>query len=214
MKTEIKQWLEKMGYDKNMPFTMTIENLAHTIEAYASQPKDQLDSALEKLPTEDEIEVRIKGGVNISPLERFIYNHEPSDKNEKKTFRTQLLNCFQPQPQDSPKVRTFEALFAEHQKWAEEKFPESTVRSSLKGLKREIKEVEKEIKKLEALPDGDDGIEDLELEYVDCFMYLLDSMNRAGISLNDFEEAFTTKLFINQERVWKKNKDNSYSHKK
>ena len=107
---------------------------------------------------------------------------------------------------------TFENLFLDHQEWAEHKFPASTPRSSLKGLRREIKEVEKEIKKLEALPDGDDGLQDLGIEYVDCFMYLLDSMNRAGITLEDFKDNFENKLQINKERKWKKNKDNSYSH--
>ena len=38
---EVILWLEKMGYDKSIPFSMTIENLAHTLEAYsAQQPAD------------------------------------------------------------------------------------------------------------------------------------------------------------------------------
>lgn len=109
---------------------------------------------------------------------------------------------------------TLESLFADHINFAAKKFPESTDQSSLKGLKKEIKEVEKEGKKLLKTADLDQSIESLGIEYVDCFMYLLDSFSRAGFSIEDLKDLFAEKLEINKERKWKKNKNNTYSHKK
>lgn len=98
---------------------------------------------------------------------------------------------------------SFESLFEEHQKFAKERFPESTWQSSLEGLKREIKEVE----------DADKSNLDAWLiEYIDCLKYLLDSMYRAGASINDIKRLFRKKLEINKNRQWSKNPDNSYSH--
>lgn len=97
----------------------------------------------------------------------------------------------------------FETLFTEHQKFAKERFPESTWQSSLEGLKREIKEVE----------DADKSNFDAWIiEYIDCLKYLLDSIYRAGASINDIKRLFRKKLEINKNREWSKNPDNSYSH--
>ena len=54
MNTNIRQWLIKMGYDKNMPFSMTIENLEHTIESYVTQHSaNTLVSGNEANPSEN-----------------------------------------------------------------------------------------------------------------------------------------------------------------
>lgn len=52
------------------------------------------------------------------------------------------------------------------------------------------------------------------LEFVDCFMYLLDAMKRAGFTVDDLKFFFKEKMEINDARDWKQNKDGSYSHKK
>ena len=109
-------------------------------------------------------------------------------------------------------MRTLEDLYKEHQLFAEEKFPDSTWESSLKGLRREIKECEKEGKRLSKNPDLDQSSEEWGIEYVDCFMYLLDSMARAGFTIDDLKEFFQEKLNINNDRNWKKNSNNTYSH--
>ena len=109
--------------------------------------------------------------------------------------------------------KTLEELFAEHQDFAKGKFPESTYDSSLRGLEREIKEVEAARMDYYVI-DGSENRKLLGLEYVDCFMYLLDSMNRVGFKADELSELFEAKLKINKEREWKKNKDGSYSHVK
>ncbi len=97
-----------------------------------------------------------------------------------------------------------ETLFLEHQTFAKEAFKNSTWASSLRGLEREIKEVEVESKT---------GWENWVTEYVDCMMYLLDSMQRAGVEMEEFKKLFARKMTINKERNWERNTDGSYSHK-
>lgn len=108
-------------------------------------------------------------------------------------------------------METLEKLFKEHQEFSRKKFPESTYESSLRGLEREIKEVESARMDYYII-DGHVNRKKLGLEYVDCFMYLLDSMGRVGFSADELNELFEEKLQINKNREWKKNKDNSYSH--
>lgn len=109
--------------------------------------------------------------------------------------------------------KTLEELFAEHQDFAKGKFPESTSDSSLMGLEREIKEV-RDAQMDYRVMDGSENRKLLGLEYVDCFMYLLDSMNRDGFNADELSDLFGEKLKINKDREWKKNKDGSYSHVK
>lgn len=109
--------------------------------------------------------------------------------------------------------KPLEQLFKEHQEFAIDKFPESTYDSSLRGLEREIKEVESARDDYYVI-DGQENRRLLGLEYVDCFMYLLDSMNRVGFSAEELGELFEEKMKINKEREWKKNRDGSYSHVK
>ncbi len=108
---------------------------------------------------------------------------------------------------------SLEELFKEHQAFAKSKFPESTWDSSLKGLMREIMEVQ-EAKLDYYVIDGSENTNKLGLEYADCFAYLIDSMARAGFEIGELNHFFKQKLDINKERDWKKNKDGSYSHVK
>lgn len=101
------------------------------------------------------------------------------------------------------KEETLLELFKLHQDFAKHTFPESSWVSSLRGLEREIKEVEKE---------ASVSSENWYTEYVDCMMYLIDSMQRAGVEWPVFERLFRRKYLINKERKWAKNKDGSYSH--
>lgn len=104
--------------------------------------------------------------------------------------------------------KTFEELFKEHQKFCTKQFPDSDAESSLIGLKREVDEAIQELHGINRDYDKDA----LPFEYSDCIMYLLDSMQRAGISLDVFKLAFEKKMKINLDRKWIKNKDGSYSH--
>lgn len=98
----------------------------------------------------------------------------------------------------------FEDLFRKHIEFSSKTFLNSSWQSSLIGLRREIEEVEAEI------PKGDENA--IAVEYADCFLYLLDSMNRAGISVSQLKDAIHNKIEINTSREWKQNKDGSYSH--
>ena len=109
--------------------------------------------------------------------------------------------------------KTLEELFKQHQDFARDKFPLSTYDSSLRGLEREIKEVELARMDYRVIDDSENR-KALGLEYIDCFMYLLDSMNRLGFEAKEISELFEEKLKINKEREWKINSDGSYSHVK
>ena len=111
-------------------------------------------------------------------------------------------------------MKTIQELEADRFEWSIKMFPNATPRSSMLKLRSEVKEVLKEITRLEKLPDGDDGLYDLSIEYADCLMCLFDSAGRAGVSVDEIFESFEEKLEINKNRVWKKNPDNTYSHVK
>lgn len=111
-------------------------------------------------------------------------------------------------------MKSFIELEKERFEWSLKIFTDATPKSSILKLKSELKEVLKEIRILEKFPDGDDGLADLTMEYVDCLMCLLDSAGRAGISIEEILESYEDKIEINKNRKWKKNEDNSYSHLK
>lgn len=104
-------------------------------------------------------------------------------------------------------------LFKQHQEFAQKKFPESTWESSLEGLKEEIKEVKFAQDDCKVI-DGKESRNALGLEYMDCLMYLLDSMKRSGFEASEIPLLFKQKLDINLKRDWVKNDDNTYSHVK
>jgi NTP pyrophosphatase (non-canonical NTP hydrolase) len=101
---------------------------------------------------------------------------------------------------------TIQELEAIRLSWSLKTFTEATPFSSLQKLKSEIEEVEKELELREP------NIDNLREEYADCLMCLFDSAGRLGIAPNHIFESFRDKLKNNQERVWTKNPDNTYSH--
>ena len=113
-------------------------------------------------------------------------------------------------PDVNGEMLSFEELFKQHQEFSIKTFVSSTPKSSLEGLNIEANEA---IDELDGIKRDYDG-EALPLEYVDCLMYLMDSITRAGIPLARIKEMFVKKLEINKNRKWKINKNGSYSHVK
>ena len=109
--------------------------------------------------------------------------------------------------------KTIIELEAERLEWSLKNFPKATYYSSLSKLKEEIKEVVKELKRLDKFPEQY-ALPKLTMEYADCLMCLFDSAGRAGVPVEDIIEALEEKLEINKNRKWKKNPDNTYSHVK
>jgi hypothetical protein len=110
-------------------------------------------------------------------------------------------------------MKTIVELEAERIEWALKTFPTATANSSLIKLKKEIKEVEKELKYLNNFPEQYEH-EKLKIEYADCLMCLFDSAARVEITPLELFESFEKKLAINKARKWVKNPDNTYSHVK
>ena len=89
-------------------------------------------------------------------------------------------------------------------------FADATQQSSLDKLKDEIKEIED-------LINGDiteESMYEIPKEYVDCLMCLFDSAARKNITPEVLLEEFRKKTQVNKNRVWIKNENNTYSHKK
>lgn len=97
-------------------------------------------------------------------------------------------------------------LEKERFEWSSKTFPEATAISSLYKLKDEIDEIIKDIIDGKRRPE----------EYADCLMCLFDSGGRQEdpILPEEMFEAFSKKLSINKARIWIKNENNTYSHKK
>jgi hypothetical protein len=99
--------------------------------------------------------------------------------------------------------RPFDTIIGEFIRFSTCTFQKATARSSLKKLNRELKELRN------AQKDKDPA---LLYEFVDVFMCLIDAASRSGITINEFVDAFDKKLFVNQNRTWVRNPDNTYSH--
>lgn len=93
-------------------------------------------------------------------------------------------------------METLEQLFEKQRIFALRRFPNITAEACLKHLEREINEVRKETDR-----------DKLGIEYVDCFMLLLDSLYRAGFSIDELKMYFKQKQAINDLRDWNKNSD-------
>ena len=117
-----------------------------------------------------------------------------------------LLTEFAQQQKPVSEENTFEELFLKHQEFTRNTFPFATAKGSLIKLIEEANETIDELR----LTDYDGNA--LPLEYVDCMMCLLDSLQRSNIDFKQFKRYFEMKLSINLSRTWKQNKDGSYSH--
>ncbi len=110
------------------------------------------------------------------------------------------------QKKEESEEKSFEELFIKHQEFTKNTFPNATAKGSLIKLIEEANETIDELR----LTDYDGNA--LPLEYVDCMMCLLDSLQRSNIDFKQFKRYFKMKLSINLSRTWKQNKDGSYSH--
>lgn len=110
------------------------------------------------------------------------------------------------------KSKSVESLLDEYHEWATKQFPNSTCKSSLIGLKREIVELDEFLSKKPTAFRRQELRYSIAYEYIDILMYLLDSARRYGISRKEFFQFFESKLQINKNRSWNINPDKSYSH--
>lgn len=104
-----------------------------------------------------------------------------------------------------------------YNEWCSNQFPKSTPISSSKGLQREAKELQEALEKplsgeYYGEEEHDKLQKEVQMEYADCLMYLIDSARRYGYSIDDLFLFMDEKLQINLKRNWKINEDNSYSH--
>lgn len=99
----------------------------------------------------------------------------------------------------------FEDLMQKHREWTAATFPEATAMSSIEKCRDELDELQIEV----VFPSSKELLTE---EYVDSVMCLLDSASRAGVTVNEFVEAFRLKLEKNKARKWIKNANNTYSH--
>lgn len=87
--------------------------------------------------------------------------------------------------------------------WSKNLFTEATAESGLLKMEEEVKEIREDLR---------NGTPKAE-EYADAIMCLFDSAARAGIMATEVMEAYHEKVRVNiEERTWRKNPDNTYSH--
>lgn len=111
------------------------------------------------------------------------------------------------------KETTFEHVFEDHAQFAAKTFPLSTANSSLKHLKKEIKEVKEMLWKDDMLnKEACEHFPDLIEEYADMVLCIVSGATKAGIAATQLVEAMHKKVQINKVRKWKYNGDGTYSH--
>lgn len=87
-------------------------------------------------------------------------------------------------------------IVSRYNDWCAKQFPLSTPVSSLKGLKREVKECISDIEKFKLYDFSNDKTGEAfeclfnptRIEYADCLMYIIDSARRIDISINSLLE--------------------------
>lgn len=89
--------------------------------------------------------------------------------------------------------------------WSLKQFPKSTPEAALIHLKREVQEVEAELKK-------PSSIADISEELADCLGCIFSTAARLNISAEMLFCSLAAKLEINKGRQWKENEDLTYSH--
>jgi len=92
--------------------------------------------------------------------------------------------------------------------WSLKTFPDATPLGALEKCREELMEVEVILKH------NPHHLDDLATEYADALMCLMDSAQRAGLTVGDIFNAYNAKMEVNKARTWHKNTDNSYSHNK
>lgn len=104
-------------------------------------------------------------------------------------------------------MKNFQKLQTEHLKWSLETFgKKNTAISNVKHLKKEVKEL------LEAL--GKKKPHELQHEFADCFLLLIEAAGKCGINMKDLLNISVEKHKICKTRKWKKaNKQGFSEHK-
>lgn len=92
----------------------------------------------------------------------------------------------------------------ERMKWSFETFIEANQFSSLLKCREEIEEIENDMRRNIRRPE----------EFADAIMCILDAAGRIGISSEEVITSYIKKVKIKIHREWKKNENNTYSHKK
>jgi type II secretory pathway component PulM len=99
----------------------------------------------------------------------------------------------------------FAAIEARRWAWSKELFTEATAESGLLKMEEEVREIRADLSIDMPNPE----------EYADAIMCLFDSAARAGLSVHEVLDAYAEKVRVNiEDRTWKKNADNTYSHVK
>lgn len=97
-------------------------------------------------------------------------------------------------------------LFQMYSVFSVDTFEKATEKTSLLKLRDELEELEIAL--------DNNTKEHIVDEYVDCVMCLVHSFSKLDITIEEFRQAFQTKLLINIAREWNYNTNGTYSHKK
>jgi len=85
--------------------------------------------------------------------------------------------------------------------WQKATFGEATSLSKLSHLQQEVKELFDSICLYE---DGEPNIDDVRMEFADCFILLYGAASSFGLSLFEINKAIGDKMTINKQRKWGK----------
>jgi NTP pyrophosphatase (non-canonical NTP hydrolase) len=84
-------------------------------------------------------------------------------------------------------------------KWQKETFGQANMFSKIAHLAEELREV---IETKRAHENGSATLNDVELEFADCFLLLFGAANAAGMTYDDICNAVEEKMKINRSRKW------------
>ena len=92
-------------------------------------------------------------------------------------------------------------LFARVVAWQNKTFPDATAESKIHHLTEEVQELLEDIQKGKT-------VDDLELEFADCFLLLFGAAAKCNLDFDDLSKAIEKKYNINIQRNWGKPDEN------
>jgi hypothetical protein len=184
----------KKGYPT--PTSLTVKRLESEIKAFeSSEPEQSPDKVSDDKHEWNAIESEFKAWVKT----KWCPTHE------------QILDWFKARLSDFASLRQhqeeeLQKLMDDILEWSGKTFINESSYSKIKHLEREVYELENAIF-------HEQGKEETEMEFADCFMLLLASSKMEGMTASRLIEVAREKLEINKKRTWgKPDKDGVCQH--
>lgn len=119
-------------------------------------------------------------------------------------FQAMIINFFT-RKRKATSIEQVQQFIDDNNSWSVEKFGDCLAVAPLTHLSKEVRETINAIL-------FDEPDESIRMEFADCFILLMQSAHKFGLSFEDVFNAAKKKMEINKRRTWGRNNDGTYGH--